>query len=88
MDMTTIKIRIAIVRAELTVATQWVRESISLLTKAKKYSGVEKDAMLDKAKAADRKATEAISRLERAIEEINEQRHLIRVAIANSREVN
>ena len=87
MNMTTINIRTTMVRSELTTAQQWVKESVSLLTKASKVNGPERDVVLDQAKAADRKASEAIARLESAIEDINQMRHDIRVAIANSREV-
>lgn len=79
--------RVTMVRAELTTANMWIRESVSLLTKAGKIKGAERDVILDQAKAADRKASEAIARLESAIEDINEVRHFIRIAIAESREV-
>lgn len=87
MNMETINIRSTIIRSELTTVQQWCRESVSLLTKASKVTGAQRDAILDSAKAADRKASEAIGRLESALEDINEVRHFIRVAIAESREV-
>jgi len=87
MDMSIIDRRTMVVRAELTSAKQWTKESVSLITKAGKTTGAQRNVLLDEARAADRKASEAIARLESAIEDINEVRHFIRVAIASSREV-
>lgn len=87
MNMEAINIKTTTIRAELTTATQWSRESMRLLHLGCKCTGADRDIMLDKAREADRKASDAMVRLDHLVEEFNQERFRIRTAIANSREV-